>query len=200
MQAQAGTERGKMAHLGMTAKTALKIMGFSTFLGLAACGASVQAENEMKQRLPCPGAGILGSTEKVTLFNGAGQDITDVIVTAEIERVVTSCEYDFDDGIIYVDIAYRGVAETGPAATSPTINLSAFLALTEVNRSILRKDIEPIELDFSEGGRRTEFVKVIEGARVPYVPPFDGSAYEFLVGFQLTPDQVAYNKVQKENR
>ncbi|MDF1687172.1 MAG: hypothetical protein ACJAVO_001665 [Parvibaculaceae bacterium] len=189
-----------MAHLGMTAKTALKIMGFSTFLGLAACGASVQAENEMKQRLPCPGAGILGSTEKVTVFNGAGQDITDVVVTAEIERVVTSCEYDFDDGIIYVDVAYRGIAEAGPAATSPTINVPVFLALTEVNRSVLRKDVEPIVLDFSAGGRRTDFVKVIEGARVPYVPPFDGAAYEYLVGFQLTPDQVAYNKAQKADR
>lgn len=174
------------------AKTkAVLIAGLGASL-LTACTST--DELEFAEALPCPAYGILGGTEKLTLFSGAGTDVTDVVLTAEIERVVGACEYDIQDGIIYAALAYRGVAELGPAATSNEISVPAFLALTEVNSRVLRKETYPIQLEFEDGARSIRFLHEIEETLIPYVARIDGSAYELLVGFQLTPEQVAYER------
>ncbi|WOF73111.1 hypothetical protein QMT40_000737 [Parvibaculaceae bacterium PLY_AMNH_Bact1] len=159
---------------------------------LSACASEAQVE--LEQALPCPGVGILGGTENLTSFSGAGNDITDIALTAELERVVSRCEYDIDDGIIYVDLAVRGVAEIGPAAASREVTVPMFIALTEINSRVLRKDTFLLPLTFEGNQRTTRFIHTIEETKVPYVARIDGSAYEILVGFQLTPEELAYNK------
>ncbi|MEQ9144123.1 MAG: hypothetical protein RLO08_07175 [Parvibaculaceae bacterium] len=159
---------------------------------LAAC--ATEEEVAYEQSLPCPAVGILGGTESLTLFSGEGRDITDVVLTGEMERVVSECEYDIDDGIIYVDLALRGSAEIGPAATSREITVPVFIALTEVDSRVLRKDVFPLTLAFPGNQRSTSFIHTIEETKVPFVARIDGSAYEILLGFQLTEEQLAYNK------
>eukprot|EP00435_Cladocopium_sp_Y103_P077169 s1_g908.t1 len=168
------------------------IVGMGVVGLLSACAS--EAEVELQQSLPCPGVGILGGAESLTSFTGSGNDITDIALTAELERVVSQCEYDIDDGIIYVDLAVRGVAEIGPAATSRVVAVPMFIALTEVNSRVLRKDTFMLPLTFEGNQRTTSFIHTIEETKVPYVARIDGSAYEILVGFQLTPEQLAFNK------
>jgi len=159
---------------------------------LSACTSSEQVE--LEQALPCPSVGALSGTETLTLFSGNGTDVTDIVLTAEIERVVNKCEYDIDDGIIFVDLAFRGTAEIGPAATSREITVPLFIALTELDARVLRKDVFPMTLAFEGNQRQTSFIHTIEETKVPYVARIDGSAYEILVGFQLTPEQRAFNR------
>ncbi len=168
------------------------LVGLGGIALLSACASEAQVE--LQQALPCPGVGILGGTENLTSFSGAGNDITDIALTAELERVVSRCEYDIDDGIIYVDLAIRGVAEVGPAATSREVMVPMFIALTEINSRVLRKDTFLLPLTFEGNQRTTSFIHTIEETKVPYVARIDGSAYEILVGFQLTPEELAYNK------
>ncbi|MAN64253.1 MAG: hypothetical protein CMI60_20155 [Parvibaculum sp.] len=168
------------------------IVGMGVVGLLSAC--TSEAEIELQQALPCPEVGILGGAENLTSFSGAGNDITDIALTAELERVVSRCEYDIGDGIIYVDIAIRGVAEVGPAATSREVTVPMFIALTEINSRVLRKDTFLLPLTFEGNQRTTSFIHTIEETKVPYVARIDGSAYEILVGFQLTPEELAYNK------
>lgn len=167
------------------------IAGILTAGLLSACTSSEQVE--LEQALPCPSVGILGDTEYLTLFSGDGTDVTDIVLRAEIERVVNRCEYDIDDGIIYVDLAFRGTAEIGPAATSREITVPIFIALTELDSRVLRKDVIPMTLTFEGNQRQTSFIHTIEESKVPYVARIDGSAYEILVGFQLTVEQKEYN-------
>ncbi|AWY99789.1 hypothetical protein RHODOSMS8_00231 [Rhodobiaceae bacterium] len=168
------------------------IVGMGVVGLLSAC--TSEAQINLQRALPCPGVGILGGTENLTSFSGAGNDITDIALTAELERVVSRCEYDIDDGIIYVDLAIRGVAEVGPAATSREVTVPMFIALTEINSRVLRKDTFLLPLTFEGNQRSTSFIHTIEETKVPYVARIDGSAYEILVGFQLTPEELAYNK------
>jgi hypothetical protein len=165
----------------------------SLVLGLLSACVS-EAQTELEQALPCPGVGILGGAENLTSFSDAGNDITDVAVTAELERVVSRCEYDIDDGIIYVDLALRGTAEIGPAATSREIMVPMFIALTEINSRVLRKDTFLLPVTFEGNQRTTNFIHTIEETKVPYVARIDGSAYEILVGFQLTPEELTFNQ------
>ena len=88
------------------------IVGMGVVGLLSAC--TSEAEIELQRALPCPGVGILGGAENLTSFTGSGNDITDIALTAELERVVSQCEYDIDDGIIYVDLAVRGGSRNWP--------------------------------------------------------------------------------------
>jgi hypothetical protein len=159
---------------------------------LSAC--TSQEQTELEEALPCPAVGILGGSEELTLFSGQGNDITDIVLTGEMERVLSQCEYDIDDGIILVDLAFRGTAEIGPGATAREISVPFFIALTEVDSRVLRKDVFELKLTFPGNRRSTSFIHTIEEVKVPFVARIDGSSYEILVGFQLTPEQLAFNR------
>jgi len=158
---------------------------------LSAC--TSQQQVELEQALPCPSVGILGGSEELTLSTG-GSDITDIVLTGEIERVLSECVYDIDDGLILVNLAFRGTAEIGPAATTREITVPFFIALTEVNARVLRKDVFLLTLTFPGNQRSTSFIHTIEEVKVPFVARINGAAYEILIGFQLTPEQLAFNR------
>jgi hypothetical protein len=143
---------------------------------------------------PCPTVGVLDGADRITIFNGQGHDITDVIVKAEVSKALTRCEYDTDAHTISVDVAFNGVAEMGPAATARNMNLKGFLAITRTDGKKVSKQIYDIPITFDEGTRQVRFVKSIEGTVVPYGGTVNGSIYEFLLGFQVTRAQLDYNR------
>ncbi len=171
------------------------VFGATALAVLAGCTSS--AETELARDLPCPSVGLIAGTEEVTVFSGRGSDVTDIVLKGEIERVVSECEYDIDDGIIFVNLAFRGTAELGPAATSREITVPTFIALTETSSRVLRKDVMPVTLSFPDNQRTTGFIHTVEDTKVPYVANIDGSAYEILVGFQLTREQRDFNRRAK---
>lgn len=179
---------GRVAASGRRrAAAALMLAGF-----LAACGGG--QEEQIARRLPCPSVAVLGETDSVTIFAGQGRDLIDIAYQAEINRAVTQCEYDLDDGIIYFDVALSGIAAMGPAATSRETDLKVFMAVTEIDRSVLRKQVMAVPVEFEDGKREVRFVQTVEESVLPYVEGIDGSAYQVLVGFQLTRDQLAHNR------
>lgn len=143
---------------------------------------------------PCPTVGVLNGTDHLTLFNGRGRDLTDVVLRAEIAKVVTSCEYNVDERLISVDLAYNGVAEIGPAAQSRTQTVTTFVAVTRRFGAKVKKQIYEVPLVFEGASRQIQFVKSVNGTQIPYGADADGRIYEILIGFQLTPEQLDYNR------
>ncbi len=143
---------------------------------------------------PCPTIGVLDGADKITVFNGNGQDLTDVVVTAEISKAVTQCEYNTSDNTISVDVAFNGGAEMGPAATLRDITLKGFLAVTRIGGTRVSKQVYDIPLTFEDNSRHVRFLKSIDETIVPYTERMNGSHYEFLVGFQVSKDQLEYNR------
>jgi hypothetical protein len=145
------------------------------------------------QPKPCPSIGVLDGADRITVFNGKGQDLTDVVVKAEISKAVISCEYDIDDATISVDLAFNGAAEMGPAATGRDMNLKGFLAITRTDGKKVSKEIYDIPISF-EKGRQIRFLKSVEDTVIPYGGHVNGAYYEFLIGFQVTQAQLDYNR------
>ncbi|MAB14468.1 hypothetical protein [Parvibaculum sp.] len=143
---------------------------------------------------PCPNVGVLDQADRITAFNGSGQDITDVAVRAELNKVVTQCEYNLSDSTITFDIAFDGVAELGPGATSRTQNLPVFMAVTRRFGKLVKKQTMTLPVTFAPGETKVRFTKMLEGNVVPYGKGADGRIYYILVGFQLSQDQLAYNR------
>jgi hypothetical protein len=145
------------------------------------------------QPKPCPTIGVLDGADKITIFNGQGQDLTDLVVRAEISKAAIACEYDVEASTISVDIAFNGAAEMGPAASASEMNLKGFLAITRRGGKRVSKQIYDIPINF-EDGRKIRFLKSIDDTVIPYGGDSNGAIYEFLVGFQVSQSQLDYNR------
>ena len=176
---------------------AAPVLAVLAALALAGCntlGLTDETKDGGTTAYPCPTVGVLQGTEHVTLVTGAGTDLTDVVAKAEIGKVVSTCEYNIDDATITVDLAFDGLAELGPAATSRDLSLKTFVAVTRRFNSFDNKQVYEVPVTFEAGRRQMRFVKTVEGTILPYGGSADGRIYQILIGFQLTGDQLEYNR------
>jgi len=176
--------------IGLAALLAMPLaLGGCAWLGF---GGEEEIEPVESGPKPCPAIGVLDGADRVTVFNGRGMDLTDVVIRGEIRKAVTECEYDKGSAEIVVDIAFDGQAALGPAASSREMSLKGFATVVR-HGAIKNKQVFEIPVSFSGAARTVRFLKTIEDTKIPYGGTLDGSAYEILVGFQLTPEQFEYN-------
>ncbi|WP_421865133.1 hypothetical protein [Parvibaculum sp.] len=182
--------------LASRSRRAAPALAVAAALTLSGCG--MFGGGEIKEGgttlYPCPAVGVLNETDHVTLLSGAGTDLTDVVAKAEIGKVVSTCKYDVEESTITVDIAFNGVAEIGPAAPARALTLKTFVAVTRRFNAFDKKQVYEVPVVFEPGQRQVHFVKTVEGTILPYGGRADGSIYQILVGFQLTPEQLEYNR------
>lgn len=140
----------------------------------------------------CPAAGTPSTLDSVTAFrDGGGRDLTEVLYQARIDGVNSACEY--DENGIEVDLAVRFVAERGPAEQDRLATLRYFVAVERAPGEVTAKQIYDLPMPFEGNNRRVGRVEEV-GIFVP--APADGnfSGLRVLVGFQLTADQLDYNR------
>ena len=170
----------------------------ATLAALALSGCGMFGGGDLKEGgttlYPCPAVGVLNETDHVTLLSGSGTDLTDIVAKAEIGKVVSRCEYDTEESTITVDIAFDGIAELGPAASARVLTLKTFVAVTRRFNAFDKKQVYEVPVVFEPGQRQVRFVKTVDGTVLPYGGRADGSIYQILVGFQLTPEQLEYNR------
>ncbi len=142
---------------------------------------------------PCPTVGVLDGADHVTLFNGRGKDLTDVVLRAEIRKSVLQCEYDSDNAEISVNVAFDGTVDLGPAATSREANIPGFIAIVRHGYMVSKQPLD-IPVQFEGAARTVKFLKTIEDTKIPIGGELNGAAYEVIVGFQVTKDELDYNK------
>lgn len=192
---QAAPKRFVSARRAMSLAALLMVplaLGGCSWLGMGDEDEAIEAIAAAQPK-PCPTIGVLDGADKVTIFNGQGQDLTDVIVRAEISKAAIACEYDVGASTISVDIAFNGAAEMGPAATAQAMNLKGFLAVTRRGGKRVSKQVYDIPISF-EDGRKVRFLKSIDDTVIPYGGNSNGAIYEFLVGFQVNQSQLDYNR------
>lgn len=185
--------RSRMALVGLLL-SALTLAGCTSEQAFSAVGLGSSTEEGGTADRPCPTVGVLNETDHLTLFNGRGKDLTDVVLRAEIGKVVTKCEYNPEESLISVDLAYNGVAEIGPAAQSRNQTVTTFVAVMRRFGTKVKKQIYEVPLAFGGNSRQIQFLKTVDGTQIPYGGNADGRIYEILIGFQLTPEQLDYNR------
>lgn len=148
----------------------------------------------------CPDVAVVSDASTVTRFApGPGRDLLDVDLQAEIADLVSSCkDKEKRDGnpVAKVALAPVIVASRGPANQERTQRLRYFVSVVDGNQQILQKQIFDLAIDFTENRTRV----VIRDDAPPItvdVPNAKGAGargYQILVGFQLTPEELAYNR------
>ncbi len=141
---------------------------------------------------PCPRVSILRDAAQVTQFReGLGRDLRDVRYQGRFGEITNSC--DIDEGQVVARTSIELVATRGPAASESTGRYAFFVALLDPAERILAKEVFDSPFEFDANQRRFGVVEQIE-QRFNLRSGERAVQYGFLIGFQLTPDQLDYNR------
>jgi hypothetical protein len=173
-------------------------------LALAACnstrGRVAESLDSRTNAGPCPATGSLYDASRYVKFApGAEQLYNNIEFTGEITGVRLFCRYTGGNPIVAsaeIDFAFgKGAQASGNAHTYPY-----FVAVTRRNGKVLAKSSSAVTGEFRSGpvSARTAQIERIEIPRVD--ESISGVNFEILVGFELTPEQVAFNRDGKRFR
>ncbi len=153
-----------------------------------------------RQPPPCPAIIVVGETAELTQFRpGPGRDLTDVVAEGRIDRFDGFCETDRKrdgTGEVKVELQIFVVVARGPANTTRTASYEYFVAVADKSERILAKQTFSAEVAFEGNRNRLTAFETLE-QKIPLTVNQDGGAFTVYVGFQLTTDQLAYNRAKK---
>jgi hypothetical protein len=165
--------------------------------GLAACG-TFNALDTRSNTGPCPVAGVLYDASRLVEV-GEIERHENVGFTGSIEGVHGYCRYVGNNPItmeIEIDFAYG----KGPQATGNRKTYNYFVAVTRRDRSVLAKENFAVDVDFKRGNVARSREKV-DGIVIPRATEtVSGQNFEVIVGFELTPEQLEFNRAGKRFR
>lgn len=150
----------------------------------------------------CPRPGILPDANTIVVFrDGSGRDITDVVVQSQIVDVRVDCTYAKRSArpSVTLELQIAIAAERGPADRTRRAAVPYFVAIVDVDRNVIAKETFTAAFEWTDNRPRVGRVDTWE----PYIPlarNMDGPSYQVMVGFQLTADQLAWNRSQRPSR
>lgn len=186
----------------------MRITGFSgrhfpavrgVVLGLALLGAGCSTANrvlgmgeEKDPNVACPQVGILRDGARITQFRaGRGRDLTDIESRAELADFTGGCDYDSSG--VTVNLKAGLVAERGPAFRGNQANYVYFVAIIAPDGTVLQKREFATEVNFPGNQPRSGSLEELS-QRIPLSSQTDGKSYQVLLGFQLSSEQLEYNR------
>ncbi|WP_420406249.1 hypothetical protein [Nisaea sp.] len=144
----------------------------------------------------CPKTDFVSDLDQMTAFaDDAVGDLTDVRFDARLGGLSAVCNFE-RDGLV-MDIAFQVVATRGPANRANRADVTYFLAIADETGSVIAKETFSNTLPFKGNLRRVAVTDEF-APRIPYTADkLTLNRYRVLIGFQLTPEQLRYNRGQR---
>lgn len=139
----------------------------------------------------CPVVAIPDDLSHVSHFKGAGTDFANVTVTALLTDAKGGCT--FDKAGITVDLDVSLIARLGPAAVERTADFAYFVAILDGSGTIVAKQVFPAPITFADNQNRRGSIESIS-QRIPLRDYKQAGKYRVEVGFQLTQEELMYNR------
>jgi len=140
----------------------------------------------------CPNSGILRDGADLTRFRGAGTDITDMVIDGRITGLGGKCLLD-DSKHLRTELSVNLDLTRGPAAKSDTQDVAYFVSVSKGD-TILDKKIFRLAASFPGNTDRARLTTDEIDLVLPIDDKTQGNAYSILVGFQLTPAELDFNR------
>jgi hypothetical protein len=148
----------------------------------------------------CPASAVLSDAVVVTKLRPGtppGQpNAANVAFTAEMSQAKLDCNFNREKNTLSVDINFAVKAARGPAGMGAEPQLDFFVAVVDADNNIISKTVYHGQPDL-RGKQANVYTQKVDNFPVVMAMdkrPYD---YEILTGFQLTPDELAYNRVPK---
>lgn len=168
---------------------AARVKALAAILLVAGLGACASAESS----LPCPEVALLDGVDRMTRFrDGEGRDLTDVEFEATMRGVSGTCDYESGgvDVLTRLEIEVRRGPAIGPGRSA---SFDFFVALLDPSETMIAKEVFHTEVPFEGNLGRVFDIEELEQV-VPLPDVNRGPLYSVLIGFQLTEEELAYNR------
>lgn len=149
---------------------------------------------------PCPLMGVLYDNARVVQFASAEERYVNVAYTGEIRGVRGLCRYTGSDPIV-MNLAIDMAFGRGPKGAEENHTYRYWVAVTRKDAAPIAKEYFEINANFKDGADRVSGTDIIEKIVIPRATDTtSGANFEILVGFELTPEQLAFNRDGKRFR
>jgi len=156
---------------------------------LSACGSSSNpnAGNPCPRLIPAPGA------DSIVMFGPGGHDRKDVIIGGKFYSATATCTREPVGVAVNTEIELY--AERANLLVKNTV-FPYFIALVDPQERVLVQDSYQVPIEFNPGEsyRRTYAEKIT--IHLPVRNRAAAANYAVIIGFQLTPDQIAFNRAR----
>lgn len=164
-------------------------------------GSSSSASDDLVYSGACPKVEAVSDLKMLAEFtNPNEQTEQNLISEVKIDKIQSACSY--DEKSVTIDLKMDFAGRIGPqsraaAGNSPFFSYPFFVAVTSANGTILAKEIFSANLGYNPGESTKTYTEKLRQI-IPIENRDRGANYKVLVGFQLTPDQLSYNRLTIE--
>ncbi len=149
---------------------------------------------------PCPAMGVLYDASRVIEFEGADERFASIAWTGEMRGVRGLCRYIGEDPIV-MNLKLNLAFGRGPMASGNKHTYRYWVAVTRKDRLPLSKQYFEAPVTFARGEDRAVLDVELERIVIPRANEnVAGGNFEILVGFDLTPAQLTFNRDGKRFR
>jgi hypothetical protein len=149
---------------------------------------------------PCPFVRALYDAARYVELKDDRESASAVGFTGEIQGVSSACQYKADEPI-KVQMQILFALGKGPQATGPAKTYRYWVAVTDRNNEVIAKEYFTLPVTFAPGQDRTLITDKVYGIQIPRTKAtVSGANFEVLVGFDVTPQMVAFNRDGKRFR
>ena len=145
----------------------------------------------------CAKVAILHDAADLTVDTPRGHDLTDLIVDGRITRLGGHCKAGKDNATLDTDVVVSMDLTRGPALKTASTTVPWFVAVAR-GEQILDKHVFNLPVTFPPN---TDGVSVTTDPVLLHLPTthgLSGQSYHIIVGFQVTPDELALNRQRGE--
>lgn len=190
-----------MLNLSVDRVGAMLRFGAVAGLVLAVSACSLVKKEDPSGGQECPQVRMDRDTAKLTVFrDGPGRDLTDVVYTAEIADYNGDCTFvkDKEKGTTTVNMRMKVLfaISKGPAETAADNRLEYFVAIPAFYPAQSAKQVMPVQFKYPDTNVVTMMVRDEEIRMTLPLKDMKTKDMPVYVGFQLSPDQLAYNRRQ----
>jgi hypothetical protein len=156
-----------------------------------------------KHPLPaCPRIQLLKDTDTITAYRaGPGRDITDIRFEADLKGFAGECEYVGKDGVysaVNVTLKVAFDITRGPAEKGRTIDVAYFVAVPEFYPKPAGRQDFTARVSFPENRNSIRIIDEEVEISIPLSATRKGPGSKIYIGFQLTPDQIEFNRQKRQ--
>lgn len=171
------------------------LIAVAALVGLAGCSAF----GDKIQPQICPRISVIEDAKTVTKFRpGPGRDLTDIVIEGEITALSLECSQTGDGkagtGRIDVVVILVLEAERGAADRERRGAVEYFIGIADRERNILRRQLFTAPVTFTGNVTRVQVTDEPVDLKIPLKAGQSAADYEIMVGFQLSRDELEYNR------
>ena len=144
----------------------------------------------------CPRVGVVEDLNSLTQLDGDSGKVGTEVSSARMASVQSQCAINDKNVIVDMDIMFEG--RMGPKGRvkpddQPSFSYPYFIAITTPSGSITAKEVFTATVAYEPGQDTMNHAEQLRQV-IPMTGEYNPSDYEILVGFQLSPVELAYNR------